>query len=281
MQDGRPYNDISLLETADDLYTADDNAAPACLPSKGLYHSFNHSKLILVGEEFILLWVILDTSTADMQKLKCYVAGFGAVEFQGETSQFLKSIHVNIIKDDTCKQAYSSYEEKMEFCAGKSGNLDLLEHYTTFLGHLKGGRDACQGDSGGPLVCINDANEPILYGAVSWGGACAMPDQPGLYTRINRNDFTVFLNKIFSFDRVKIVKSYYDWIYTLTRVTRKLELEGRVETTGNNGGSGGSGPQPTLAGSNIGSANTSSSSPITYPIHSFVCTLLLTRLFLQ
>ena len=35
MQDGRPYNDISLLETADDLYTADDNAAPACLPSKG------------------------------------------------------------------------------------------------------------------------------------------------------------------------------------------------------------------------------------------------------
>ena len=35
MQDGRPYNDISLLETADDLYTAEDNAAPACLPSKG------------------------------------------------------------------------------------------------------------------------------------------------------------------------------------------------------------------------------------------------------
>ena len=53
-----------------------------------------------------------------MQKLKCYVAGFGAVEYQGETSQFLKSIHVNIIKDDICKRAYSSYEEKMEFCAG-------------------------------------------------------------------------------------------------------------------------------------------------------------------
>ena len=152
--------------------------------------------------------LFLDTSTADMQKLKCYVAGFGAVEFQGETSQFLKSIHVNIIKDDTCKQAYSSYEEKMEFCAGKSKILDLLAHWATVLGHLKGGRDACQGDSGGPLVCINEENEPILYGAVSWGGACAMPDQPGLYTRINRNDFTVFLNsnyqsKTFSIDHAK------------------------------------------------------------------------------
>ena len=59
--------------------------------------------------------------------------------------------------------------------------------YLIFQGHLKGGRDACQGDSGGPLVCINDNNEPILYGAVSWGGACAAPNQPGLYTRINRN----------------------------------------------------------------------------------------------
>ena len=69
-----------------------------------------------------------------MQKLKCYVAGFGAVEFQGETSQFLKSIHVNIIKDDTCKRAYSSYEEKMEFCAGKleTGTLWPGQYFSIF-----------------------------------------------------------------------------------------------------------------------------------------------------
>ena len=54
-------------------------------------------------------------------------------------------------------------------------------------GWTDAGTDSCQGDSGGPLVCINDNNEPILYGAVSWGGACAAPNQPGLYTRINRN----------------------------------------------------------------------------------------------
>ena len=53
-------------------------------------------------------------------------------------------------------------------------------------GHLKGGRDACQGDSGGPLICINDQNEPIVYGIVSWGGVCAKPDSPGLYTRVHR-----------------------------------------------------------------------------------------------
>ena len=124
--------------------------------------------------------LFLDTSTADMQKLKCYVAGFGAVEFQGETSQFLKSIHVNIIKDDTCKQAYSSYEEKMEFCAGKSKILNLLAHWATVLGHLKGGRDACQGDSGGPLICeVN--GQAVLAGIVSWGFQCAEDGKPGVY----------------------------------------------------------------------------------------------------
>ena len=51
---------------------------------------------------------------------------------------------------------------------------------------MKGGRDACQGDSGGPLICINDQNEPIVYGIVSWGGVCAKPESPGLYTRVHR-----------------------------------------------------------------------------------------------
>ena len=54
---------------------------------------------------------------------------------------------------------------------------------------MKGGRDACQGDSGGPLICINDQNEPIVYGIVSWGGVCAKPESPGLYTRVHRYKF--------------------------------------------------------------------------------------------
>ena len=49
-------------------------------------------------------------------------------------------------------------------------NIFWIKYKLTLIftsGHLKGGRDACQGDSGGPLVCVNDQNEPILYGAVS------------------------------------------------------------------------------------------------------------------
>ena len=59
------------------------------------------------------------------------------------------------------------------------------------LGHLSGGRDSCQGDSGGPLICINSDNEPILYGAVSWGAGCAQEGLAGVYTRVNRIGFII------------------------------------------------------------------------------------------
>ncbi|MFN8733758.1 MAG: trypsin-like serine protease, partial [Hyphomonadaceae bacterium] len=52
------------------------------------------------------------------------------------------------------------------------------------------GRDACQGDSGGPLNASVWRYDPpgtasVQVGIVSWGKGCAIPGNPGVYTRVS------------------------------------------------------------------------------------------------
>jgi secreted trypsin-like serine protease len=49
------------------------------------------------------------------------------------------------------------------------------------------GKDSCQGDSGGPLILTY--GEPVLVGIVSWGMGCAESGHPGLYVRVDRNNY--------------------------------------------------------------------------------------------
>ena len=55
------------------------------------------------------------------------------------------------------------------------------------------GKDSCQGDSGGPLVALEN-NRYALIGVVSYGYGCASR-YPGVYTRVDRSDIKMILDK--------------------------------------------------------------------------------------
>ncbi len=97
------------------------------------------------------------------------IAGWGVTQEEGSPSNVLLEAQVPIVDDATC------------------GNLlpGLFSPLTNICaGFPQGGVDSCQGDSGGPLMVPNGFGGFAQAGIVSNGVGCALPNLPGIYTRV-------------------------------------------------------------------------------------------------
>uniref|UniRef100_A0A3P9MDH8 Peptidase S1 domain-containing protein n=1 Tax=Oryzias latipes TaxID=8090 RepID=A0A3P9MDH8_ORYLA len=98
--------------------------------------------------------------------VKTWVTGWGTIRSGGRLVIERKSQLVSGFRN--CIYGASSITDNM-MCAGL----------------LAGGKDSCQGDSGGPLV-IKQNIRWIQAGIVSFGKGCALPNFPGIYTRVSQ-----------------------------------------------------------------------------------------------
>ena len=104
----------------------------------------------------------------------CFIAGWGETAENLASNQLL-SVDVDIYSDQYCycdTAMADRFNPSYEFCAGK----------------VDGGKDSCTGDRGGPLICINEGNEPVLYGVGSWGeipAGCGVSNYPGIYAKVS------------------------------------------------------------------------------------------------
>jgi secreted trypsin-like serine protease len=97
------------------------------------------------------------------------VSGWGSLSSGGSSPTTLQSVEVPIVSNADADAAYPESITSDQLAAGIVG---------------KGGKDACQGDSGGPLV-VGASEDPRLAGIVSWGYGCALPQYPGMYSRVS------------------------------------------------------------------------------------------------
>uniref|UniRef100_A0A7N6AI96 Peptidase S1 domain-containing protein n=1 Tax=Anabas testudineus TaxID=64144 RepID=A0A7N6AI96_ANATE len=100
-----------------------------------------------------------------------WVTGWGATASGANTiSQDLREVKVPVVGNRQCNCDYGvgTITNNM-MCAGLSS----------------GGKDFCQGDSGGPMVS-KQGSRWIQSGIVSFGEGCALPNFPGVYTRVSQ-----------------------------------------------------------------------------------------------
>ncbi|XP_072281054.1 trypsin-like [Pyxicephalus adspersus] len=94
----------------------------------------------------------------------CQISGWGNTLSSGSNyPDLLQCLKAPILSDADCSNSYPGMITANMIC----------------VGYLNGGKDSCQGDSGGPVECGGE-----LQGIVSWGYGCALPDRPGVYTRV-------------------------------------------------------------------------------------------------
>ncbi|XP_076817749.1 transmembrane protease serine 9-like [Clavelina lepadiformis] len=143
-------NDIALIKVHGDIiYTSE--ARPIC------YSSASQS-----------------STTDPPAGTTCVIMGWGNIS---PTLNFISphSLHqarVPIVDTDVCANLYSGFGfvDESHVCAG-------------FVS--QGGVDSCQGDSGGPLICLVDEKTWYQIGITSFGNGCALPNYPGVYTRVS------------------------------------------------------------------------------------------------
>ncbi|ROT81182.1 protease [Penaeus vannamei] len=99
---------------------------------------------------------------------KAVASGWGDLSFDGLSPNVLQEVELDIITIDECQQKESlPPDTNSVVCA-----LTLY-------------KDTCQGDSGGPLVAKLCDGTWAQIGIVSYGFQCAVPDKPGVYTRVS------------------------------------------------------------------------------------------------
>jgi secreted trypsin-like serine protease len=96
------------------------------------------------------------------------VIGVGTTSQGGSAADFLRQVDVDYISNSDCNSYYGQ------------GNIngDVM----ICAGVVAGGKDSCQGDSGGPLF---DESSRKQVGVASWGYGCALPNVPGVYSRLS------------------------------------------------------------------------------------------------
>jgi secreted trypsin-like serine protease len=117
------------------------------------------------------------------------VIGWGGIVYPGiggvTTSDDLREVTVPMVSDADCDTSYNT--------TGLTG--EFFPQTMVCAGELYGTKDSCSGDSGGPLMVPDAQGTLVQAGTVSWGFACGVPTQYGVYGRIGADPLNAWIRQ--------------------------------------------------------------------------------------
>jgi len=173
-----------------DLYSDDDGAQPStiALANAKIHEQYNPTSytndiaILTLAEPHnnptvtpICLPIDEPLKSNDFVRHYPFVAGWGALYFNGPASPNLQTATLPVVTNEQCSRAFVNFR------------TTIIDQRVLCAGYLQGGKDACQGDSGGPLMFPRPDHKKATFfqiGVVSYGFRCAEQGYPGVYTRV-------------------------------------------------------------------------------------------------
>lgn len=116
-------------------------------------------------------------------------------------------VDVPIVSHDECLRSKVPLKKNITenmVCAGTRGKdacivkIFMITKYNFFISlfwqNLKMLSTLLKNDSGGPLMS-QENGRATLVGLASWGIGCALPDYPGVYTKVSRKSISLTTSK--------------------------------------------------------------------------------------
>ncbi|XP_032515171.2 trypsin, alkaline C-like [Danaus plexippus] len=104
-------------------------------------------------------------------------SGWGANQFQGQISEVLHQVDVNLINQQSCVERYAKLKE----IPGKENWPDVTPEMMCTGALNVGNKGSCKGDEGGPV--IHGGN--VVVGIISWGFECGQNSYPSVNVRVS------------------------------------------------------------------------------------------------
>ncbi|KAI9297667.1 trypsin-like serine protease, partial [Neoconidiobolus thromboides FSU 785] len=115
--------------------------------------------------------ILFDNGEGSIAGDSVFGIGWGRLKVDGPLSNVLMEVEMPVTEPKKCidimKEQGYTISSDIQVCAGLP----------------EGGKDTCQGDSGGPLIS-KKGGKMILVGITSFGISCALPNLPGIYTKV-------------------------------------------------------------------------------------------------
>lgn len=189
-KDGYLVFNLQRLEDLEDSYKLKHSADVLVVKISASFRHEDYNYFDLKAPDLALVFYEIEQVPLPVSQAVIPMADYQSdLAVENELATFIGHGEADPVTGQYAKQLQRASFPRVDLKTCRSysakGYAELNDEFLCYGYPEKGEIDFCFGDSGGPLFFEDPSSGPLLLGIANWGSdPCALPDEPGVYTRV-------------------------------------------------------------------------------------------------